>query len=196
MKMFAGKHEFEEAEKIKRKIFALGHIQDVALLKHDLEASTRNLEANFRIEAYDTAHISGTHTVGVMTVVENSELNKNQYRKFKIQLDGNDDIANLKEILTRRFAHLEWKFPNLIVVDGGRGQINVTKEVLRKAGLDINVVSVVKDDKHKAREILGNGQSRALTKSILLANLEAHRFAIQYHRKLRGKGFGPPRLDV
>ena len=196
MKMFAGKHEFEEAEKIKRKIFALGHIQDVALLKHDLEASTRNLEANFRIEAYDTAHISGTHTVGVMTVVENSELNKNQYRKFKIQLDGNDDIANLKEILTRRFAHLEWKFPNLIVVDGGRGQINVTKEVLRKAGLDIDVVSVVKDDKHKAREILGNGQSRALTKSILLANLEAHRFAIQYHRKLRGKGFGPPRLDV
>src|SRR3989344_244238 len=148
MKMFAGKHEFEEAEKIKRKIFALGHIQDVALLKHDLEASTRNLE------------------------------------------------ANLREILTRRFAHLEWKFPNLIVVDGGRGQINVAKEVLRKAGLDINVVSVVKDDKHKAREILGNGQSRALTKSILLANLEAHLFAIQYHRKLRGKGFGPPRLDV
>jgi len=190
MKMFAGKHEFEEAEKIKRQIFALKHIQDIALLKHDLEASTKNLEANFRIEAYDIAHISGTHTVGVMTAVENGELNKNQYRKFKIRLDSNNDVANLKEVLTRRFAHLEWKFPDLIVIDGGRGQINVAKEVLKKAGLDINVVSVVKDDKHKAREILGNGQSRALTKSILLANLEAHRFAIQYHRKLRGKKFG------
>jgi len=207
MRLFTREQKFEEAEKVKKQIFALKHIQDIALLKYDLETGTKNLEANFRIEAYDIAHISGTHTVGVMTVVENSELNKNQYRKFKIHLGNNNDIANLKEVLTRRFAHLEWKFPNLIVVDGGRGQINVTKEVLKRAGLNIAVVSVVKDDRHRAREILNSkgltlntnpqGQTlENLEKSILLANSEAHRFAIQYHRKLRGKGFGPPRLDV
>ncbi len=189
MRLFARAQKFEEAEKVKKQIFALEHIQDIALLKHNLEASTKNLEANFRIEAYDIAHISGTNVVGVMVVVEDGELAKGQYRKFRIRDNQNNDTANLKEVLTRRLAHPEWRFPNLIVVDGGKGQINVTKEVLGKASLDITVASVVKDEKHKAREILGNGQSRALDKSILLANNEAHRFAISYHRKLRGKGF-------
>ena len=197
MRLFAKGQKFEEAEKVKKQIFALEHIQDIALLKHDLEASTNlpageagNLEAHFRIEAYDIAHTSGTNVVGVMVVVEDGELAKGQYRKFRIHDDQNNDTANLKEVLTRRFTHPEWRFPSLIVVDGGKGQINVTKEVLGKAGLDIAVASVVKDEKHKAREILGKSVlSRALDKSILLANNEAHRFAISYHRKLRGKGF-------
>lgn len=189
MKILAKAHKFEEAEKTKRKIFALEHIQDIALLKHNLEPKNQNLEANFRIEAYDIAHISGTDVVGVMTVVENGELNKSQYRKFKIRSDRNDDIANLKEVFTRRFPHSEWKLPDMIVVDGGMGQINAAKEVLTKVNLNINVVSVVKDEKHKAREILGSGQSRALTRLILLANYEAHRFAINYHRQLRSKEF-------
>ena len=190
MRLFARAQKFEEAEKVKKQIFALEHIQDIAILKHDLEASTKNLEANFRIEAYDVAHISGTNVVGVMAVVEDGELAQSQYRKFRIRDDQNNDTANLKEVLTRRLTHPEWRFPNLVVVDGGKGQINVTKEVLGKVGLDIAVVSVVKDEKHKAREILGRSVlSRALDKSILLANNEAHRFALSYHRKLRGKGF-------
>ena len=190
MRLFTRQQKFEEADKVKKQIFALEHIQDIALLKHDLEASTKDLEANFRIEAYDVAHISGTNVVGVMVVVEDGELAKSQYRTFRIRDDQNNDTANLKEVLTRRLAHPEWRSPNLIVVDGGKGQINVTKEVLGKAGLDIAVASVVKDEKHKAREILGRSVlSRALDKSILLANNEAHRFAISYHRKLRGKGF-------
>jgi len=191
MKVHAKEQKFEEAEKIKRKIFALDHIQDIALIKQDPAPSPKFLEPSFRIEAYDIAHLSGKNAVGVMTVVENGELAKHQYRKFKIRADKNNDVANLKEVLTRRLAHREWRFPNLIVVDGGRGQINATKEILKNMGLGITVVSVVKDERHKAREIIGgkNVLSRASDKEILLANSEAHRFAIGYHRKLRGKGF-------
>ena len=184
MKTLAKLHKFEEANKVKKQIFALDHIQDVALIKNDFKS-----ESNFRIEAYDIAHISGKDVVGVMTVVEDGELNKSQYRKFKIRINRNDDTGNLKEMLTRRFNHLEWKFPNLVVVDGGRGQINAAREVLKLKSLEVPVVSVVKDERHKAREILGSVKSRAFDKSILLANAEAHRFAINYHRKLRGKGF-------
>ena len=181
MKTLAKLHKFEEANKVKKQIFALDHIQDVALIKNDFES-----EANFRIEAYDIAHLSGKDVVGVMTVVSDGELDKSQYRKFKIRINKNDDTGNLREMLTRRFNHSEWKFPNLIVVDGGRGQINAAKEVLKLRSLEVSVVSVVKDERHKAREIVG---SKEYAREILLANAEAHRFAINYHRKLRGKGF-------
>ncbi len=193
MKVFAKTQEFERAGEIKKKIFALDHIQDIALIKKDLEGSSQE---GFRIEAYDIAHISGTNVVGVVTVVEDGELNKSQYRKFKIRADnppaGGDDTKNLKEIISRRLGHPEWKFPNLIVVDGGKGQINAARKVLEESGLEmIDVVSVVKDERHRPREILGTVQmqSPTLHKSILLANSEAHRFAIGYHRRLRGKGF-------
>ena len=188
MKKLAKEHKFEDAEKTKRQIFALNHIQDIALIKSTV--SKRHFDTKlfepFRIEAYDIAHISGTSVVGVMTVIENGELNKSQYRKFKIKDDKNNDTLNLKEVLVRRFNHPEWPYPNLIVVDGGRGQINVAKGVLKKLGPDIDVASVVKDERHKAREIIGD-QTHA--REILLANSEAHRFAIGFHRRLRGKGF-------
>ena len=99
-----------------------------------------------------------------------------------------DDVGNLKEVLIRRLGHPEWTLPNLIVVDGGVAQRNVAKEVLKERNFDIDVVSVVKDSRHKAREIIGS-KGLTLGKFILLANSEAHRFAISYHRKLRGKGF-------
>jgi len=190
MKSLAKKQKFEEAEKVKRQIFALDHIHDVALIKQDLQATSYKLQALFRIEAYDIAHISGTNVVGVMTVVEDGEVNKSQYRKFRVRSGkGVDDTNNLKEIISRRLGHPEWKFPNLIVVDGGKAQINAARQVFKESGLEmIDVVSVVKDERHKAREIL-NLRDRSLEKSIILANSEAHRFAIGYHRKLRGKGF-------
>ena len=206
MSALAKKHEFEEAEKIKRQLFALDHIQDIALIKQDL--GFRIQDVGMRIEAYDIAHLSGKDVVGVMTVVDLSagrqgmgEVNKSQYRKFKIKADKNDDTKNLKEVLERRFGHPEWPMPQLIVVDGGMGQLNAGKEILKKRGLNIEIVSLVKDERHKAREIKGltsntdqpageaGSQGLTLAKSILLANSEAHRFAIGYHRKLRSKGF-------
>lgn len=196
MKTFAKQQQFEEAEQVKRQLFALDHIQDVALIKHDLEASSKNLEAVFRIEAYDIAHLSGRDVVGVMTVVEDGERNPSQYRKFKIRADRNDDVNNLKEVVTRRLNHPEWPMPQLIVVDGGMGQLNGVKEVLHERGIEIPVVSVVKDERHKAKAILDprgemgvKGEMGGKEKAILLANAESHRFAIGYHRKLRGKGF-------
>jgi excinuclease ABC subunit C len=185
MKSLAKAREFEEAEKVKRKIFALEHIQDIALIKKDLEKAT---PAAFRIEAYDIAHISGTNVVGVMTVVEDGEVNKSQYRKFKIKADKNDDTKNLKEVLERRLNHPEWPLPQLVAVDGGMGQLNVARGVLETRNIDVDVVSVVKDERHKARAVL-NLKDKSLERQILLANAEAHRFAIGYHRKLRSKGF-------
>ncbi len=189
MQAYAKEYEFEKAEMVKRKLFALDHIQDVALIKGDL-ASHYKLEATFRIEAYDIAHLSGKDVVGVMVVVCDGEVEKSQYRKFKIRLDKNDDTNNLKEVIMRRLGHLEWPLPQLIVVDGGTGQINAANLVLKERNFNIEVVSVVKDDKHKAREIVGPlGIVKKHGAEILLANFEAHRFAIGYHRKLRRKGF-------
>ena len=186
MGALAKKREFEKADEIKKKIFALDHIQDVALIKQDL---TSNLQTSkLRIEAYDIAHLSGKDVVGVMTVIEDGELNKSQYRKFKIRKDLNDDTKNLKEVLDRRLNHPEWPLPQLIAIDGGLGQLNAARAVLENRGFNIEVVSIVKDERHKAREILGL-KEKTWEKSIILANSEAHRFAIGYHRKLRGKGF-------
>jgi excinuclease ABC subunit C len=198
MKESAKREDFEEASRIKRTLYSLEHIQDVALIKSD---SQRVLGENvYRIEAYDIAHMSGKETVGVMVVVEDDELAKSQYRKFKIRGKGEkvkiDDTNNLKEVLSRRFTHLEWPFPNLIVIDGGVGQINAAKKTLEdlseltQNALNIDVVSVVKDLRHKAKDILGmTDKLQEHRRSILLANSEAHRFAITYHRKLRTKGF-------
>ena len=176
MKVLAKGQKFEKAGEIKKKIFALDHIQDIALIKQEINSN------GYRIEAYDIAHLSGKEVVGVMTVVEDGEINRSQYRKFKITADKNDDTKNLKEILSRRFNHLEWRLPDLVVVDGGKAQINAAKSIVG----EVPVVSVVKDERHKAKEIL---KGRTLERAILLANAEAHRFAIDYHRKLRGKGF-------
>ncbi|MDO8565140.1 MAG: hypothetical protein Q7R67_00740 [bacterium] len=186
MKRLAKEYKFEEADKVKRQLFALDHIQDIALIKHDLEARSQKLEAVFRIEAYDIAHISGTNVVGVMTVVEDGEVNKSQYRKFKIRADKNDDVKNLREVLTRRLNHPEWPMPQLIVVDGGQAQLNTAQEITK-----IPVVAVTKDARHKAKKIIP--KSRILNpeskRAVLLANFEAHRFAVNFHRKLRNKGF-------
>lgn len=181
MKALAKKRKFEEANKIKKQVFALEHINDVALLKSaNLQTTNYNLQT-FRIEAYDVSHISGTNIVGVMVVVEGGEAKKSDYRKFKIKgQKGSDDTRALQEILERRLKHTEWPYPNLLVVDGGIAQINTAKNILK----DVPIVGVVKDDKHKPKKILGKF-SKELEKQILLANSEAHRFAIKYHRSLR-----------
>lgn len=196
MKEYAKRQEFEKANEIKRQLFALKHINDVALIK-DESFADRKIFHPFRIEAYDVAHMAGSKMVGVMTVVEDGlpaqagEINKNEYRKFKIRgYDKANDPGALKEILERRFAHPEWKFPNLIVVDGGKAQINSAKKVLIDSGLAeiIDIVSVVKDERHRPKSILGEKNAVIKReKEILLANSEAHRFAIKYHRNLLRK---------
>lgn len=187
MKMHAKGHKFEKAGEVKRQIFALNHINDVSLIKDDPVYNS----TFFRIEAYDVAHMSGKNMVGVMVVVENGLVNKKEYRKFKIksQQDANDTGA-LREVLERRFAHNEWVYPKLVVVDGSKAQLNTAKKVFAELGIEIPLVGVVKDERHRPKSIIGNSvYAKKHEKDILLANAEAHRFAISYHKDMRAKAF-------
>ncbi len=182
MDEYAKNQEFEKAKNIRNTLYALTHIQDVSLIKKENEDTVDG----FRIEAYDIAHMSGKDTVGVITVVVNGEAQKSLYKRFKISKDANNDTAGLKEILTRRLNHPEWKLPDLIVIDGGIGQINAAHEIVKS----IPIVSVVKNDAHRPDHFLGDEEMvKKNVKDILLANSEAHRFAIAYHKKVRGRRF-------
>jgi excinuclease ABC subunit C len=184
--MRAAKAErFEEAQELKGKVFALEHIQDISLIKRDLVSS----EGGFRIEAYDIAHLSGTQMVGVMTVVEDAVARKSDYRKFIVRgFDKANDAGALREVLTRRLAHTEWRYPDAIVVDGNIIQINVAREVLAAAQLEIPIIAVTKDDRHKAKALVGDTTLINENKyAILLANSEAHRFAVTFHKDRRRK---------
>lgn len=187
MHALAKEKKFEEAGRIKNQIYSIQHINDISLIKSDsLSASS-----TFRIEAYDVAHMSGKNIVGGMVVLSDGEPQKGEYRKFNIKsVSNSNDPASLQEIISRRLAHTEWQMPNLIVVDGGEVQLNVAKDVVKNANLDIPVVSVVKDERHKARAILGNPDfSEKYKKEIVFANAECHRYAIAFHKKKRQKSF-------
>ncbi|MFM2357296.1 MAG: hypothetical protein RJA61_33 [Candidatus Parcubacteria bacterium] len=183
MQIYAKNLAFEKAEGVKRKIFALNHIQDVALIKERQSV----IGESFRIEAYDVAHIAGTSVVGVMTVIEDREIKRSDYRKFIIKDNpGVNDTGALREILTRRFNHLEWAMPTLVVVDGGIAQKNTAESFLKEKNIQIPVVAVTKDGRHKPREIQGDVELvKTYEKNILLANGEAHRFALKFHRQKR-----------
>lgn len=193
MRAFAKSQKFEEAARLRNQLFALTHIRDVAMIKAEQKSpSIRRGELGAireaRIEAYDISHISGSSLVGVMVVMQGGRLAKSEYRKFKLRRTKNDDVGALTEVLTRRLRHREWALPQLIVVDGGVAQKNAAERVLAQAALSIPVVAVTKDARHKAASIMGES---AIVKDhhedILAINAEVHRFAIAYHRYLRGK---------
>jgi excinuclease ABC subunit C len=181
----AKKLEFEKAQQIKNTLFALEHIRDVALIKDESFKTPGGL----RIEAYDIAHTSGKDMVGVMTVVEAGEIQKSEYRKFNIKsFEGVNDTRALREVLERRLEHHDWELPKIIVVDGGKAQKNVMEKVLSHVGVSIPVMSVVKDERHRPKDILGDKKIKeTYEKQIILANAESHRFALSFHRKSRGR---------
>lgn len=185
MTRLAKREEFEIAGRIKRQISALRHIQDIALVKDELRAYRDG--RSIRIEAYDVAHLMGTHMVGVMTVIENGVPISSAYRTFNVRsLSGANDPGALREILERRMAHPEWSYPDLIVVDGNSVQKRVAERVVKSSGLFIPVVAVVKDERHRPREVLGTSKLIAEHEpAILLGNAEAHRFSVALHRKKR-----------
>lgn len=163
------------------------------------------LENVVRMESYDISNISGFLNVGSMVVCENGKMKKNDYRKFRIKsVSGPDDYACMKEVLTRRFTHaleeanLEDKtsfgrLPDLILMDGGKGQVNAAKEVLSELSIDIPVCGMVKDDKHRTRGLYYNNREIPIDvhgegfKLLTRIQDETHRFAIEYHKSLRNK---------
>lgn len=173
-----------------------------------------------RMEAYDISNISGFANVGSMVVYEKGKPKKSDYRKFRIQsVSGPDDYACMHEVLTRRLLHgieekkdLEvreidarygsfTKFPDLILMDGGRGQVNICLRVLDELGIDIPVCGMVKDDNHRTRGLYYNNVELPIDtrsegfKLITRIQDEAHRFAIEYHRSLRSKAQVKSSLD-
>ena len=154
-----------------------------------------------RMEAYDISNISGFESVGSMVVYEKGKPKRSDYRKFKIKwVQGPNDYASMEEVLTRRFTH-ESKgeydsfsiLPDLILMDGGRGQVNIARKVLGELGIDIPVCGMVKDDNHRTRGVYFNNVEIPIDTSGEGFHLEtriqdeAHRFAIEYHRSLRSK---------
>lgn len=196
----------KDKEKIKREeLRTTGAVKNLSELL--------GLEKNIhRMEAYDISNISGYESVGSMVVYEDGSPKRSDYRKFKIKtVKGPNDYASMYEVLTRRFTHgmdelqtLKEKgldgmsgsftrFPDIIMMDGGKGQVNIALEVLDGLGLNIPVCGMVKDDNHRTRGLYFKGIEVPLDthgevfKLITRVQDEAHRFAIEYHRKLRGK---------
>ena len=197
----------QDREKLKREegrtIGAVKEISDLLQLP---------LTGTARMEAYDISNINGFENVGSMVVYEKGKPKRSDYRKFKIKsVSGPDDYACMREVLTRRFRHgmeeskeLEeqemdqeygsfTKFPDLILMDGGRGQVNIALSVLEELGIDIPVCGIVKDDNHRTRGLYYHNIELPIDthsegfKLITRIQDEAHRFAIEYHRSLRSK---------
>ena len=189
MKAAAHDERFEEAAQARRQLFALDHIQDVSLIKdenlYQLKMTVVKVSGQ-RIEAYDTAHLAGTNAIGVMVVVADGAPTKKEYRTFKIRgIKKNDDVGSLREVLSRRLNHPEWPYPSAVVVDGGKAQKKVAEKVLAERELAIPVAAVVKDERHRPREILGARHAGISESDIVLANAEAHRFSLARHRRAR-----------
>ncbi|MGN0169168.1 MAG: excinuclease ABC subunit UvrC [Lachnospiraceae bacterium] len=164
-----------------------------------------------RVEAFDISNISGFLSVGSMVVFEDGKPRKSDYRKFRLRtVAGPDDYASMREVLTRRFEHGIRqqqedrekgrgetggfsRFPDLIMMDGGKGQVNIACKVMEELGLSIPVCGMVKDDRHRTRGLLFHDQELPMDTSgegfklVTRVQDEAHRFAIEYHRSLRGK---------
>ncbi len=154
-----------------------------------------------RMEAYDISNISGFESVGSMVVYEKGKPKRSDYRKFKIKtVQGPNDYASMEEVLTRRFTHKSQgdfdsfdRLPDLILMDGGRGQVNIALKVLGDLGIDIPVCGMVKDDRHRTRGVYYNNVEIPIDTSsegfrlVTRIQDEAHRFAIEFHRSLRSK---------
>jgi excinuclease ABC subunit C len=208
--------EFEKAEVLQRKIDAINYVTSAAyekfdyklspnldediryrellelkvcLLKHNVQINNLN-----RIECFDISNISGTNATGSMAVFVNRHKDLSQYRRFKIKYVQNvpDDFAMMQEVLQRRMRHTEWKMPDLIIVDGGKGQVSSALEVLKENNLDIALIGLAKKEEtivtSNFNEIKLPKDSPALH-LIMRIRDEAHRFAITYHKKLRSKAF-------
>lgn len=209
MQAYAQKNKYEKAAQIRNKIFALKHVQDVALISHPYAStspssrgtSSRAGEGILRFEGYDISNISGQYAVGSMVVFDNSGgefgPNKNEYRKFKVKtVSGANDIGMMREMLLRRFKN-PWDQPELILLDGGKGHLNMGVKVLKNLGLIIPIMTVAKGADRKNLELRtfnfepGNKIAFVLKNKILVKYImdEAHRFAVGYHRNLRSKTF-------
>ncbi len=222
MKRAALAKDFEHAADLRNKINALEHVNDVALITKDDDwdgertgASAQSMvgrsEKGFinplgRVEAYDIANISGTSNVASMVVFENGQPNKAAYRKFKIKsFEGANDVAAMEEVLRRRLNRITtspatWPQPDVMIIDGGEGQMNRVKSVLAELGFDIPIIGIAKGFDRKQDRLVYDETNLELRRVATSAKEifqrardEAHRFAGAYHRVLRSRNSGIPK---
>ena len=197
----AKEKRFEEAAMARNKISFLEHIQDVAILKREDDTVDRiklgeaAVNLNGRIEGYDVSNISGTSSVASMVVFENGAPAKQEYRKFRIKtVIGSNDVASLQETLMRRFRHDAWQKPDLLLIDGGLPQVHAVEAVVHELALGIPVIGIAKGPDRKRNDLVCSPKNLELCRACeehatLLIDVrdEAHRFALAYHRKVRGR---------
>lgn len=210
MQVLAKNHQFEQAALIRNRISALTHIRDVALItKEDFDLPVPKakkatlLDLDGRIEGYDISNISGTSSVGVMTVLKNGQVAKDQYRKFRIKtVEGSDDYASLQEVIRRRLKRAQnfpkaWPLPEIMVIDGGKGQLSAVQQVLDEMNIKQPIIGLAKGyDRKQDRLIFDRSDERVMQiaqrgkELFQLVRDEAHRFAIKYHKQLRSRNSG------
>lgn len=207
MKEAGKKHDFTSAielrtklERLERVFYNAQVIKNSEILKEYSSGLPKLLKTKkpiIRIEGYDVSNIQGAHATGAMVTFINGIPDKNFYRKFNIKsVRGANDTAMLREILERRLNHPEWPFPDLILIDGGKGQVSSALASLKEMDIKIPVLGISKNDKHIGHQLIVPGRKQPLPlaklgltdKNLLLAiDAEAHRFAISYYRKLHRK---------
>lgn len=201
------KHDFENAielqtkiERLERVFYNAQVIQNSEIIKSynsGLQTLLKTKKPIIRIEGYDISNIQGKHAVGSMVTFVNGEADKNFYRKFNIKtVKGSNDTAMLREIIERRFTHPEWPFPDLIIIDGGKGQVNSALSILKDMHISIPIVGISKNEKHMGHLLVIPEKKRPTPLSKLSANdknlllsidAEAHRFAIAHYRQKHRK---------
>ncbi len=187
----SGALAFERAAKLRSQLFALRHIQDVALInKPEFESVSGGKNSAKRIEGYDISNISGTDAVGAMVVFSGKEPKKSDYRKFLIKtvVDSND-VKMLREVIRRRFgkAHMApgWEFPDLVLIDGGKPQVGAARRELESLGISLPLIGIAKGPKRKKNEFFGKIPLWTSEGTLIRVRDEAHRFAVAFHRARR-----------
>ncbi|PIR78026.1 MAG: hypothetical protein COU28_03845, partial [Candidatus Magasanikbacteria bacterium CG10_big_fil_rev_8_21_14_0_10_36_16] len=206
MKRASSREDFEEAGRLRNQINALSKIHDIALLNksfvEDVHSDKSRLVTTVqRIEGYDISNLGSTGKVGSMVVFNNREALKSEYRKFKIKtVEGQSDVDCLREVLERRVVRIvtqndadRWPAPDVILIDGGKPQVNAAMQILKKHKLNIPLVGIAKGPERKKNDFIFGVKTREFIKFVnenqdLLIRVrdEAHRFAITFQRSLRG----------
>ncbi|MFC1787985.1 UvrB/UvrC motif-containing protein [Patescibacteria group bacterium] len=199
------KQDYEQAKVLRNNIYALEHIQDVSLIGKDevipyTKTKEETIDLEGRIEAYDISNISGTSAVGSMVVFEEGKKNKEKYRKFRIKtVIGTNDVGSIEEIMRRRLRRAEispgsWPLPEIMVIDGGEGQVNRVNQILGEFGIRVPVIGLAKGADRKQDRLVYDRSDLEIARIAVRgkqlfqkARDEAHRFAVSYHRQLRSK---------
>lgn len=202
MLMASKKENFEQATRLRNQLSQLKKIQDITLINRSFfedelflekDAGKKLKEKYFHIEGYDVSNLGSSDKVGSLVLFQNGEPKKNGYKKFNIKgVVGQSDIDCLKEIISRRFAHSEWGRPDLLLIDGGRGQVNAVKTILEEKNISIPVIGIAKGQKRQKNEfILGEKNPQLVAwvfghqELLIRVRDEAHRFAISFNRSKR-----------